>query len=87
MSSFQIQIPHIEKIYKFSEMPTAYDRCKLLHTRGKLVIDLAEEVIPPKIEAPPEPLKMSPYHPGTKSVPVIDLKPPKIRPETAPLVA
>uniref|UniRef100_A0AC34GHG3 Uncharacterized protein n=1 Tax=Panagrolaimus sp. ES5 TaxID=591445 RepID=A0AC34GHG3_9BILA len=83
----KIKIPHIEKVYKFNEFPTAYDRCALLHTKGKLIIDIAEEPLPSKIDPPPPSSTVSPYHPGTKSVPVIDLKPPPLHAEPAPVVA
>jgi NADPH:quinone reductase-like Zn-dependent oxidoreductase len=82
----KIKIPHIEKIYKFNEFPTAYDRCALLHTKGKLIIDIAEESLPPKIDSPPLSPTLSPYHPGTQSVPVIDLKPPPISTEPPPVI-
>jgi len=43
IDSGKVKIPNIEKIYKFADVPEAYKKCAELHTRGKLVIDIAEE--------------------------------------------
>ena len=40
---FQIKIPNIEKVYKFSEVPAAYEKCSQFHTRGKIIIDVSGE--------------------------------------------
>lgn len=39
----KIKIPNIEKVYKFDEIPEAYKKVGRLHTKGKVVVDFADE--------------------------------------------